>query len=77
MIGLRVQCYIPSFKAIGLLVSQEKIFEEVLSYMFMTAILAMRPGPFEQTFVSPSHRGSVCVLASIGPVANNSFSIQT
>ena len=38
--------------------------------MGMAAILVMWPGPFEQTFVPPSHGGSLWNLASIGPVAS-------
>ena len=36
--------------------------------MGMAAMLIMWPGPFEQTFVSPSQGGSIWNLASIGPV---------
>ena len=39
--------------------------------MGMVAILAMWLGPFKQTFVPTSHRGSICNLASIGLVHNN------
>ena len=38
--------------------------------MGMAAILVMWPGPFEQTFVPPSHGDSVWNLASIGPVVS-------
>ena len=38
--------------------------------MDMTAILDMWPGPFEQTFVPPSHGGSTCNLASVGLVVS-------
>ena len=34
------------------------------------AILVMRPGPFEQTFVPPSHRDSIRNLASIDSVVS-------
>ena len=34
--------------------------------MGMTAILVMWPGPFEQTFIPPSHGGYKWNLASIG-----------
>ena len=34
--------------------------------MGMAAILVMWPGPFEQTFIPPSHGGSTWNLASIG-----------
>ena len=40
MIGCSPQCYIPSFMTIGLLV-REKIFEGLLPYMGMAAILVM------------------------------------
>ena len=33
--------------------------------MGMAAILVMWPGPFEQTFIPPSHGGSIWNLASI------------
>ena len=36
--------------------------------MGMAAILVMWPGPFEQTFVPPSHGSSIWNLASFGPV---------
>ena len=35
--------------------------------MSMAAILVMWPGPVEQTFVHPSHGGSIWNLALIGP----------
>ena len=38
--------------------------------MGMAAILVMWPGPFEQTFVSPSHGDSIWNLASIGLVVS-------
>ena len=38
--------------------------------MGMAAILVMWPGPFEQTFVPPSHVDSIWNLASIGPVVS-------
>ena len=36
--------------------------------MGMVAILVMWPGPFEQTFVPPSHEGSIWNLTLIGQV---------
>ena len=36
----------------------------------MAVILVMRPGPFEQTFVPPSHGDAIGNLASIGPVVS-------
>ena len=39
-------------------------------YMSMAAILVMWPGPFEQTFVPPSHRSSIWNLTLIGPVVS-------
>ena len=36
--------------------------------MGMATILVMWPGPFEQTFVPPSHEDSIWNLVSIGPV---------
>ena len=38
--------------------------------MAMAAILVMWPGPFEQTFVPPSHRSSIWNLTLIGPVVS-------
>ena len=62
------QCYIPSHKVIGPLVLEKKIFEEFLPYMGVAAILVMWPRPCEQTFVPPSHWGSIWNLALIGQV---------
>ena len=39
-------------------------------YMGIAAILVMWPGPFEQTFVPPSHGDSLWHLALIGPVVS-------
>ena len=39
--------------------SGEEDFFRFLPYMGMAAILVMWPGPFEQTFVLPSHRSSI------------------
>ena len=64
--GPSPQCYIPSRKVIGLLVLEKKIFEGFLLYMSVAAILIMWPRPCEQTFVHPSHLGSVWNLALIG-----------
>ena len=41
--GPHPQCYIPSPKAIGLLVPEKKIFKGVLPYMGMVTILIMWP----------------------------------
>ena len=38
--------------------------------MGMAAILVMWPGPFEQTFVPPSHGDSIWYLASIRPMVS-------
>ena len=38
--------------------------------MGMAAILVMWPGPFEQTFVPPSHRSSIWILTLIGQVVS-------
>ena len=48
----------------------EEDFLRFLPYMGMAAILVMWPGQFEQTFVPPSHGGSIWNLASIGPVTS-------
>ena len=45
-------------------------FLRFLPYMGMAAILIMWPELFEQTFVPPSHGGSIWNLASIGPVVS-------
>ena len=37
--------------------------------MGVAAFLAMWPKPRKQTFVPPRNAGSICNLASIGPVA--------
>ena len=60
------QCYIPSHKVIGLLVL-DNIFEGILPYMGIGAILAMCPRPRKPTFVPPSHWGSIWNLALIHP----------
>ena len=39
--------------------SREKDFLMLLTYMGMVASLVMLLGPFEQTFVPPSHGGSI------------------
>ena len=44
--------------------------------MDMAAILVMWPGPFEQTFVPPSHGDSIWNLASIGPVVSEEKSVD-
>ena len=41
--------------------------------MAMVVILVMWPGPFEQTFVPPSHGDSVWNFASVGPVVSEMF----
>ena len=41
MMGLSPKCYIPSFMESGPLVPEKKIFEGILPYMAMTAILVM------------------------------------
>ena len=45
-------------------------FLSFLPYMGMAAILVMWLGPFEQTFVPPSHGDSIWNLASVGPVVS-------
>ena len=64
--GQSPQCYITtltSHKVIGPLVLEKKIFERFLPYMGVEAILVMWPRPHEQTFVPPSHWGSIWNLA--------------
>ena len=62
--------HISSFMDIGPVVPEKKIFEGFLPYMVMAAILVKWLRPFEQTFVSPVHRGSTWNLTSIGPVVS-------
>ena len=50
--------------------SGEEDFLRFLSYMGMVAILVMSPGPFEQTFVPPSHRSYMWNLTLTGPVVS-------
>ena len=45
-------------------------FLRFLPYMGTVAILVMWPGPYQQTFVPPSHGGSTWNLASIGPAVS-------
>ena len=64
--GQSPQCYITtltSHKVIGPLVLEKKIFEWFLPYMGVEAILVMWSRPHEQTFVPPSHCGSIWNLA--------------
>ena len=42
----------------------------ILPFYGMAAILVMWPGPFEQTFVPPSHGGSIWNLTLIGPAVS-------
>ena len=46
--------------------SGEEDFLRFLPYMSMAAILVMWPGSFEQTFVPPSHGGSIWNMTLIG-----------
>ena len=46
--------------------SGEEMFEGFLPYMGVAAILVIWPRPHEQTFVPPSHWGSIWNLALIG-----------
>ena len=56
----------PSFVELGSPVPEKKIFEGVLSYMDMAAILVMTPGLFTNTLVPPSYRCFISNLALIG-----------
>ena len=49
--------------------SGEEDFLKFLPYMSMAAIMVMWPGLFEQTFVFPSHGGSLWNVTSIGLMA--------
>ena len=68
MMGPSPQCYKSSDKVIGPLVLEKKTFEGLLPYIGMVAILVMWPRPREQTFVPPSHWGSIWNLALISQV---------
>ena len=50
--------------------SGEEDFLRFLPYIGMAAILVMWPGPFEQTFVPPSHADSIWNLVSISLVVS-------
>ena len=50
--------------------STEEDFLRFLPYMGMVAILVMWLRPLEQTFVPPSHGGSIWNLTLIGPVVS-------
>ena len=67
MVDPNPQCYIPSFKAISLVVLEKKIFERFLPYMGMAAILAMWPGPFEQILNLPLPGCCIWKKMEIGP----------
>ena len=67
MMGPSPQCYIPS-QVIGPLVLEKKISEGFLPYMGVAANLVIWPGPSKQTFVPPTHWGSIWNLALIGQV---------
>ena len=56
--------------------SGEEDFLKFLPYMGMAAILVMRPGPFEQTFVPPSHGDTIWNLASISPLVSEENMFQ-
>ena len=60
MITRSPRCYkhVPSFLEIGKLVPKKKIFERILPYMGMAAILVMWPRCREQIFVPPIQGGS-------------------
>ena len=50
--------------------SREEDFLRFLPYMGMAATLVMWPGPFEKTFVPPSHKSSTWNLTLIGSVVS-------
>ena len=50
MMGWSPQYYIPSFVEIGPRVPEKKIFEGILPYMGVAAILVMRPASYHQIF---------------------------
>ena len=55
--------YIQGHRPFG---SREEGFLRFLPYIGMAAILVIWPGPFEQTFIPPSHGGSILNLTLIG-----------
>ena len=69
MISRSHRCYIPSFLKIGMPVP-EKIFEEILPYMGVAAILIMRSRCHEKLFVPPIQGGFTYNLALIGPAVS-------
>ena len=66
MISRSPRCYIPSFLKIGMPVPG-KIFEGILPYMGVAAILVMRSRCHENVFVPPIQGGFTYNLALIGP----------
>ena len=68
MMGPSPQYYIPNHKVIGSLGLEKKFFEGLLPYIGVAAILVMWSRLREQTFVLPSHWGSIWNLALIGQV---------
>ena len=65
MISWSPRCYIPSFVKVGLPVLEKKIFEWLLPYMGVVAILVMWSRCCEQNFVPPTQGGSTLNLALI------------
>ena len=72
LLGPCPQWCIPSPRAIGPLVLEKKIFKGFLPFMGVTAILGMWPNArcCEQTFVPPTHWGSIWNLAMTGRVVS-------
>ena len=66
MISRSPRCYKTSFLKIGMSVP-EKIFEGILPYMGVAAILVMRSRCHENIFVPPIQGGFTDNLALIGP----------
>ena len=76
MMGSSLPFYIPSFKAIGLVVLEKKIFEGFLPYVGMVAILDMWPGPFEQICNLPLPGCCIWNLIGIGPAVSEEKSFE-
>ena len=55
-----------SFVAVGLAIPGEKMFKGFLPYMYMAAILVMRPGLLTNTLVPTSYRCFLLNLTLIG-----------
>ena len=76
MIGWSPQYYIPSFVEIDLPVPEKKIFEGVLPYMGMAAILVMLPASCHQIFISLYLKAFIPNLVQIGTVVSEKIQFE-